>query len=329
MSSFDRILPFIPQLKPYIFDQSVTEIMVNRGGAVVFIERQGTLEQTDLVLEPRNLLVALKNIARALGDDIGVKDPLLDSRLEDGSRVSAAWPTVSHDGATLTIRKFGTRYTLQDLMASGSVPCDVGARLAQAILTQKNLLISGATASGKTTCLNALADLIPSTERIVLIEDTSEIFINKPNLVRFEAQHAQTDAAREVISPDVTISHLLKHTLRHRPDRIILGEIRGAEGWDVLQALNTGHQGSMSTIHANSAEQALIRWSHLVLMANVGLPHESVCEAIALAMHLVVHVGRDEEGRRRVKEVVEIEGYDTGTKRFVVKPVYQLEKEYA
>ena len=254
-------------------------------------------------LEVRNLTVAIKNIARACGDEISEVQPALDARLEDGSRVAAMFPPCSVDGPTLTVRKFTHRYTLQELVGSRDPHCRHWlSELTRAVRKRKNVLISGGTGTGKTTLLNALAATIPAEDRIVLIEETSEILIDKPNLVRFEARRSQAPLGQEAPLPAVTIADLLRATLRHRPDRILVGEVRGPEAFDLLQALNTGHQGALSTIHANSAEQALARLAHCVLTANVGLPHHSTREAIALAIHLVVHidrVGRTQDRHRR------------------------------
>jgi pilus assembly protein CpaF len=316
VSSLDRILPFLRPIEDLLVDPSITEVMVNGGGRRVFVERHGLLEAVpDRTLEVRNLTVAIKNIARACGDEISDHQPMLDARLEDGSRVAAMFPPCSVDGPTLTVRKFTHRYTLDELVSVGTLSGDLAARLRRAVDDRRNILISGGTGTGKTTLLNALAAKIPERDRIVLIEETSEILIDKPNLVRFEARRAQIPLGQETPVPAVTISDLVRATLRHRPDRILVGEVRGPEAFDLLQALNTGHLGSLSTIHANSAEQALTRLAHCVLTANVGLPHRSVREAISLAIHLVVHIARV-DGLRKVTEVVGIRGYDPASERF-------------
>jgi pilus assembly protein CpaF len=206
----------------------------------VFVERSGLVEEVpDLALDERNLKVAIKNIARTCGDEISDAQPILDARLEDGSRVAAMFPPCSVNGPTLTIRKFTRRYSLEDLVKIGSLTPDLAERLHAAVQEHRNILISGGTGTGKTTLLNALAATIPDHDRIVLIEETSEIMIDKPNLVRFEARRAQTPLGQEAPLPAVTIADLLRATLRHRPDRILVGEVRGPEAFDLLQALNT------------------------------------------------------------------------------------------
>ncbi len=320
MSSLDRILPFLRPIEDLLLDPTITEVMVNAGGRRVFVERNGALETVpDRALDVRNLTVAIKNIARACGDEISDRQPVLDARLEDGSRVAAMFPPCSVDGPTLTVRKFTHHYSLEELVAVGSLTTRLAERLRAAVDERKNILISGGTGTGKTTLLNALAAKIKESERIVLIEETSEILIDKPNLVRFEARRAQAPLGQEAPLPAVTIADLLRATLRHRPDRILVGEVRGPEAFDLLQALNTGHLGSLSTIHANSAEQALTRLAHCVLTANVGLPHRSTREAIALAIHLVVHIARV-DGKRAVTETVAIRRYDGQTDQFVLEP---------
>ena len=321
MSSLDRILPFLRPIEDLLRDPQITEVMVNAGGARVFVERDGLIEfLPDRVLEPRNLTVAIKNIARACGDEISEVQPLLDARLEDGSRVAAMFPPCAVGGPALTIRKFTRRYSLEDLVSVGAVTPVVAAQLTNAIGAQHNILIAGGTGTGKTTLLNALAAHIPDDDRIIVIEETAEIHVNKPNVLRFEARRAQVPLGQEQPLPPVTIADLVRASLRHRPDRILVGEVRGSEAFDLLQALNTGHLGSLSTIHANSAEQALTRLAHCVLTASVGLPHRSVREAIALAIHLVVHIARV-NGVRRVAEVVRVAGYEVTSDRFVLDTV--------
>ena len=316
MSSLDRILPFLKPIEDLLVDPAITEVMVNEGGRCVFVEREGGVEAVSgRTLESRNLTVAIKNIARACGDEISETQPLLDARLEDGSRVAAMFPPCAVTGPVLTIRKFTRRYSLDELIEVGTLTPAVAAHLTDAIRTHQNVLLSGGTGTGKTTLLNALAALIPARDRIAVIEETAEIHLDKPNLLRLEARRAQAPLGQEAPLPPVTIADLLRATLRHRPDRILVGEVRGAEAFDLLQALNTGHLGSLSTIHANSAEQALMRLAHCVLTANVGLPHHSIREAIALAIHLVVHLARI-DGRRRVTGLVTVRGYDARTDRF-------------
>jgi pilus assembly protein CpaF len=320
VSSLDRILPFLRPIEDLLVDPRITEVMVNQGGQRVFVEREGRLEcVSDRVLEPRNLTVAIKNIARACGDEISDMQPLLDARLEDGSRVAAMFPPCAVAGPILTIRKFTKRFTLGELVQVGALTTSMADTLRDSIDRERNILISGGTGTGKTTLLNALAAHIPVRDRVVVIEETAEIHLEKPNVVRLEARRAQAPLGQEAPLPPVSIADLLRAALRHRPDRILVGEVRGAEAFDLLQALNTGHLGSLSTIHANSAEQAFTRLAHCVLTANVGLPHRSVREAIALAIHVIAHIARI-DGLRRVTEIVNVRGYDAESDRFLLEP---------
>jgi pilus assembly protein CpaF len=305
--SFDLILPFLRPIQHLILDADISEIMVNAGGRV-FLERDGVLQEaTDLHLEERNLQVAVRNIARTLGDDVSEEQPILDARLPDGSRVAAVIPPCSLGGTTLTIRKFQSRfYTADELVRVGMLAPTVLDEIQAAIEARRTILISGGTSTGKTTLLNALAAFLPATERVVIIEDTAELRLAQPNVVRFEARRAQRDL------PPVTIRDLLKATLRHRPDRIIVGEVRGAEAYDLLQALNTGHAGSLSTIHANSGSQALARLASCVLQAGVEIPYAAIRLQIADAIGFVVHLVR--RGRYRlVEEVCRVSAYDVNT----------------
>jgi len=301
--SFDLILPFLRPIEALIMDPDVSEIMVN-GTRRVFVERRGVVtEAPGVQLDERNLNVAIRNIARALGDDISEQRPILDARLPDGSRVAAVLPPCSLGGTTLTIRKFQTHFfTASELVRIGTMPAHVLACLAVAIQERKNILISGGTSTGKTTLLNALAAFMPNDDRLVVIEDTTELQIEKPNLVRLEARRAQVDL------PAVTIRELLRAALRHRPDRIVVGEVRGGEAFDLLQALNTGHAGSLSTIHSNSAEQALTRLASCAVQGGVDLPYQAVRHQIADAIDLVLHLERA-GGVRVAHELIRIDRY--------------------
>lgn len=239
-------------------------------------------------------MVAVKNIARRLGDDISEAKPILDSRLPDDSRVAAVIPPCSLHGVTLTIRKFNARhFEIQDLIEGGTLDRNLANRLEDYILSRRNVLIAGGTGSGKTTLLNALGKFIPPDERVLLIEDTAEIQLAQTNLVRFEARQAQNGV------PAVSIRDLLKASLRHRPDRILLGEIRGGEAFDLLQLLNTGHAGTLSTIHASSAKQGLARFTSCVLQSGVELPYRATKTNIGDSLNVVIQIER-RPGRRSV-----------------------------
>jgi len=316
MLGFETILPFLRPIEHLILDDSVSEIMVN-GPDRIFIERAGVLEHVpDLNLTEKSLIVAVKNIARRLGDEISEAKPILDSRLPDGSRVAAVIPPCSIQGVTLTIRKFNSRhFTVEDLVRRGTLDSDLAGRLQGYVQNRQNILVSGGTGSGKTTLLNALGMFIPDNDRILLIEDTSEIHLEKPNLVRFEARQAQPSI------PGVTIRDLLKASLRHRPDRIILGEIRGGEAFDLLQLLNTGHSGTLSTVHASSAAQALARFTSCVLQSGIELPYRAIKSNIADSLKVLVQLERW-PGKRFISEVLEIRGYHSEADRYDLCTVF-------
>jgi len=321
MNGFEMILPFLKPIEHLILDDSISEIMVN-GPDQVFIEKAGFLQQVKGVsLGEKALMVAVKNIARRLGGDISESKPILDSRLPDGSRVAAVIPPCSLSGVTLTIRKFNTRhFEMQDLIDAGTLDRPLANRLEDYVLARKNILISGGTATGKTTLLNILGKFIPEDERILLIEDTAEIQMAQPNLVRFEARQAQPGM------PAVAIRDLLKAALRHRPDRIILGEIRGGEAFDLLQLLNTGHSGTLSTIHSNSARQGLARFTSCVLQSGVELPYRAIKTNIADSLNVVIQIER-RPGRRFISEVLEINGYDPDADLYDFGAVYLAKRE--
>ena len=284
------------------------------------IERRGYIEQVqDISLSPKSLEVAVKNIARRLGDDISEEQPILDSRLPDGSRVAAVIPPCSLNGVTLTIRKFNAKhFGIHELIQIGMIAQELAIVLQAAVDARRTILISGGTATGKTTLLNVLANFISEHERILVIEDTAEIQISTPNLVRFEARREQNGL------PAVSIRDLLKASLRHRPDRILLGEIRGAEAFDLLQLLNTGHSGTISTLHANSASQALNRFTSCVLQSNVEIPYKAIKNNIADSVNLLVHIER-RRGRRFVSEVLKITRYDPEQDRFAFEHIFSAQ----
>ena len=312
VSLFD-VFEFVPDLRPLLADKTITEIMVN--GTKVFIEQDGRVRAVaNLVIDENLLRAEINRLASNSDDEVSDRQPILDARLDDGSRIAAMLPPVSVGGPLLTIRKFTHRFTIKDLEATGALSSADALTLIENVDSYSNILISGAAGTGKTTLLNAIGDLIPDGDRIAVIEDTSEIYLTKPNLIRLEAQRETQDRK------SITIANLVRAVLRHRPDRIIVGEVRGAEAFDLLQALNTGHRGSLTTIHANSAEAALTRLAHCVLMAKPDIPYENVHEAIGDAINLVVHLQRV-QGRRTVTEVVEVYRYDLVTHQYEFQEV--------
>jgi pilus assembly protein CpaF len=321
MNGFGTILPFLKPIEHLILDDSISEVMIN-GPDHIFIEKAGFIEPVQGVsLGEKSLMVAVKNIARRLGDDISESKPILDSRLPDGSRVAAVIPPCSVNGVTLTIRKFNSRrFGIEDLVQAGTLERWLANQLEGYVLARKNILITGSTGSGKTSMLNVLGKFIPTDERILLIEDTSEIHMCQDNLVRFEARQPQNGL------PAITIRDLLKASLRHRPDRLILGEIRGGEAFDLLQLLNTGHSGSLCTVHATSAKQGLARFTSCVLQSGIDLPYRSIKTNVGDSVNVVVHLER-RPGRRFVSEVVEIHGYDPDRDEYNYGFIFDSHKE--
>lgn len=301
MASWPVIVEFIKPLEPFVNDPEVTEICVNAGGANVAVERSGNLEIVDgLMLDPHSLIVGIKAIGRACGIELPKGVALLEAKLEDGSRVSAALPPVASDGANLTIRKFTHRYSLDTLVHKGTLSDAQASDLRASIARRDNIIVSGGTATGKTTLLNALAQEIPRNQRVIMIEETSEIKFEHPMVVRWEAREGQPDA--KAITPRM----LVKAALRHRPDRIILGEIRDEAAFDLLQAMNSGHPGSLSTVHANNPAMAMSKLAQCVLMAGTGLPHDIIVTELAAAIDLVVHIERAADGHRRVSSMLRL-----------------------
>ena len=314
--SWHVILPYLRPIEALILDETISDILVN-GSNGVFIERGGIMHQLDVSIPEKSLQIAVRNIARVLGDEICEEKPLLDARLPDGSRVAAVFPPCSVNGTSLAIRKFHSKiYTTEELVRTGSISNEALTALHDAIERRENILISGACGTGKTTLLNALASFIPSTDRVVVIEDTSEIQLVQKNLVRLEARREQPGL------PEVAIRDLLRTTLRLRPDRILLGEVRGGEAFDLLQALNTGHDGTLCTIHANSAKHAISRFTTCVLLSGIELPYKAIRSNIAEVLNLIVQIER-RDGKRFVKEILRIDRYDPVEDRYELSAVYQ------
>jgi pilus assembly protein CpaF len=289
-------------LEPLLADPRVDEVMVNGPGAV-FVERAGRVERTGVAFgSEAELLHAIERVLAPLGRRVDEASPLCDARLPDGSRVNVVIPPLSLSGACLTIRRFRREgFSLRQLVANGTLDAPAADLLALCVAARASVLVSGGTGSGKTTTLNALSGAIPGEERIVTIEDAAELRLRQRHVVRLESRPPNLEGRGEV-----TIRQLVRNALRMRPDRIVVGEVRGPEALDMLQALNTGHDGSLTTVHANSPEDALRRIETLALMAGVGLPHSAVREQVASAVDLVVHQVRLPDGSRVVEEVGEV-----------------------
>jgi pilus assembly protein CpaF len=316
--SFDLILPFLRPIEPLLLDESISEIMGNPD-ASWWYERDGIIHQEASVsFDAGKLRTGLEVIANHLGKKLDEDNPLLHAQLPDGSRLAAVIPPVVRPAPAVTIRKFTSRhYTVDDLIARGTLTRPLAVFLEEQISSGKTLLISGGTGSGKTTLLRILANALPDHERIVVIEDTSELGIQKPNIL---ATECQTDTFKTRI----TFDDLLKSALRWRPDRIILGEVRGAEARTLLDSFNTGHSGSLATIHANSAAKALRRFANLVLRSNAQATFSDIEAEIGEAVDFVIHVDR-EPGRRVIREVLQLNGYDRSKQSFQMEPVFHAE----
>ncbi len=326
------IIPFLRPIEHLLEDDSISEIMVN-GNRGVFIERAGVLEEAPgIVFDAQTLLTGVKNIARALGQDFGKDRLTLDSRLPNGFRICAAWPGLSlGEIVTLNIRKFQGFKTIPELVALGSLPEEVLEQLRNAIAARSNILISGGVGTGKTVLLRALVSLVPLNARIITIEDTAELaIISHRNCVTLEGKLEQRDAQGTLLSPGITARDLVKLAMRQRGDRLILGEVRGAEAFDLLKALNSGSSGSFCSIHADSAELALEKLALYVLEANAGMPMEAIHRNIGEAVHYVLQQERRADGSRGVAQLIRVDGHN-GTsfqtaalyKRTTVQPIHQ------
>jgi len=293
-------------LEPLLADDSVTEIMVN-GAKNVYVERSGKLERTSVTFESNeHLMRIIERIVAPLGRRIDESSPQVDARLKDGSRVNAVIPPISLVGPVLTIRKF-FRVPLQvaDLIRLGTATEEVMEFLRASVVAALNIIVSGGTGTGKTTFLNVLSSYIPADERIITIENAAELQLRQDHVVTLESRPPNIEGKGEI-----TIRDLVINALRMRPDRIVVGECRGGEALDMLQAMNTGHEGSMTTLHANNTREGLSRLETMVLMAGMELPHRAIREQIAAAIDLIIHLERLRDGSRRVVAITEVQGME-------------------
>ena len=291
-------------LEQFLADDTITEVMVNRPDQV-YIERDGRLELTKArFLNENQVRAVIQRIVQPLGRHVDESVPFVDARLPDGSRVHAIIPPLAIDGAKITIRKFfKNKLTTDDLLRLGSLNRQLARFLEIMVRYRANIMISGGTGTGKTTLLNVLSNYIPDNQRIITVEDSAELKLNKQHVIALEARTANTEGTGAV-----SIRELVRNTLRMRPDRIVVGECRGGEALDMLQAMNTGHDGSLTTIHANSSRDALSRLETLVLMAGVELPSRAIREQIAAAITFVVQMSRLPDGSRKITDITEISG---------------------
>ncbi len=323
--SYDLILPFFPEeIQTLLLDPSISDLMVN-GTSGVYADRGGVTTPVLLTTPFTNerLTAAIERVARILGQDLTPQNPILNTRLPDGSRVAVVGPPASVNGVSLTIRKFNKWYTSDELVEGGSLPAEVRDLVVGLIMHRKNGIIAGGTGSGKTTLMKALLDHVPVSERLCIIEQPAELKMLQPNAIRWEAVEAIPGQVA------VTMSELLAAALRHRPDRIIMGEIRNEAGYDLLQAMNTGHGGTLSTIHAKSAWDALSRLSNLALSARPNLNHGFMRSETAEAIDFVLYCERAPSGRRQVRELITVTGYDHAEHRFCTEVIYKAPQSHA
>ena len=308
-------------IEPLLYDPDISDILVNRYNQI-YIEKLGKLSKVDLSFRDDNhLLQIIDRIVSKIGRRVDESSPYVDARLPDGSRVNAIIPPLALDGPVLSIRRFGVDpLKISDLIAFGSVTQNIAKVLEGCVKTRLNVIISGGTGTGKTTLLNILSEFIPSNERIITIEDSAELQMKQEHVVRLETRPPNIEGKGEVTQRD-----LLRNSLRMRPDRIIVGEVRGGEALDMLQAMNTGHDGSLSTVHSNTARDALARIETMVLMAGMDLPERAIREQISSAINVVVHLSRMSDGTRKIVQVSEITGMESST--IVMQDIFKYEKK--
>jgi len=317
--TLDEIFAYGP-LTRYLLDPSISEIMVN-GKDLIYVEREGKVTLSDMVfLSDETLRSTIDRMVSKVNRRLDESSPFVDARLQDGSRVNAIIPPVSLTGPCLTIRKFRKEpYSLEELIRIGTITADVSAYLREAVVRRMSIIISGGTGSGKTTLLNALSQFIPDPERIITIEDAAEIRLMKPHVVRLEARPPNIEGTGAI-----TIRDLVRNSLRMRPDRIVVGECRGGEALDMLQAMNTGHDGSITTGHANSPRDMLRRLETMVLLSGVEIPVRAIREQIASAIDVIVHTCRMGDGKRTVASIAEVTGM--GESQILLQEIFRSPK---
>lgn len=303
-------------------DDSITEVMIN-GHENIFIEQNGCVKKLDKKFESeRRLEDIIQRIVGLAGREVNQANPIVDTRLPDGSRVNVVLPPIARCGPTVTIRKFSKNpMTIEQLIKYGSITQEIADKLELLVKSKYNIFISGGTGSGKTTFLNALSNYVPKDERVITIEDSAELqIVNIANLVSLETRNANTSGQGQI-----TIRDLIKSSLRMRPERIIVGEVRGGEALDMLQAMNTGHDGSLSTGHANSTKDMLSRLETMVLQGADGLPLEAIRQQIASAVDIIIHLSRLRDHSRKTMEITEVVGYKNG--EIQLNPLYRFEED--
>jgi pilus assembly protein CpaF len=320
-SIFDEICGLGP-LETLLADESISDILVNTASRV-YIERRGVLELSKVRFRNEEHLMSIINrIVGRAGRRIDESSPMVDARLPDGSRVNAIIPPLAIDGAQLSIRRFGTGpVTLEELVKNGALTMEMMQYLRCCVMAKCNIIISGGTGTGKTTLLNALSGMIPRNERILTIEDAAELQMQQPHVVRLETRLANIEKQGEV-----TIHDLVRNALRMRPDRIVVGEVRSSEVFDMIQAMNTGHEGSMTTIHANSAQDALTRLTAMLAMAGTNLTEKMMRDMVTRAVHLIVQVSRSTDGHRQIQTLSEIVHIEGGEAK--LNPVFEFSLSY-
>jgi pilus assembly protein CpaF len=293
-------------LEPLLRDDDVTDILVN-GHDQVFVEKHGKLHQTGIHFhDDQHLMLIIDRIVSQVGRRVDESSPMVDARLRDGSRINAIIPPLAIDGPSLSIRRFGKkRYSVEDLLAKESISAQMVSLLQAVVRARLNMLVCGGTGSGKTTMLNCLSSFVPADERIVTIEDSAELSLQQTHVVRLETRPPNLEGKGEV-----TARELVRNTLRMRPDRIIVGEVRGAEVFDMLQAMSTGHDGSIATIHSNSSRECLGRMEMMMLLSGFSIPQRAMRQQIASAINIIVHVARLSDGSRRMMTISEVTGME-------------------